>query len=198
MATIVRDRGGLGGAWLALLAAAGLAVAFGAEKALAAGQDLILEIDWQGAAQVRGALPEWAQEPADWRAKWRTLEVEPGKWRIAGLNNANPISPSFKTEQEAEAWADKESATSTSQAPAVAAPVRSEPDAEGWTSTPTVIGGQPTGGTTHTNGTGIIRETKHDDHDQVSRGTHSVLRRLGRDRHPGRGQGAGAQLQAGR
>jgi guanylate kinase len=28
------------------------------EKALAAGQDLILEIDWQGAAQVRGALPE--------------------------------------------------------------------------------------------------------------------------------------------
>jgi len=28
------------------------------EKALAAGQDLILEIDWQGAGQVRGALPE--------------------------------------------------------------------------------------------------------------------------------------------
>jgi guanylate kinase len=28
------------------------------EKALAAGQDLILEIDWQGAAPVRGALPE--------------------------------------------------------------------------------------------------------------------------------------------
>jgi guanylate kinase len=28
------------------------------EEALAAGQDLILEIDWQGAAQVRAALPE--------------------------------------------------------------------------------------------------------------------------------------------
>jgi guanylate kinase len=28
------------------------------EAALAAGQDLILEIDWQGAAQVRSALPE--------------------------------------------------------------------------------------------------------------------------------------------
>jgi guanylate kinase len=28
------------------------------EQALAAGQDLILEIDWQGAAQVRTALPE--------------------------------------------------------------------------------------------------------------------------------------------
>ena len=28
------------------------------ERALAAGQDLILEIDWQGAAQVRAALPE--------------------------------------------------------------------------------------------------------------------------------------------
>ena len=28
------------------------------EAALAAGQDLILEIDWQGAAQVRAALPE--------------------------------------------------------------------------------------------------------------------------------------------
>jgi guanylate kinase len=28
------------------------------EDGLAAGQDLILEIDWQGAAQVRGALPE--------------------------------------------------------------------------------------------------------------------------------------------
>jgi guanylate kinase len=28
------------------------------ERALAAGQDLILEIDWQGAAQVRRALPE--------------------------------------------------------------------------------------------------------------------------------------------
>jgi guanylate kinase len=28
------------------------------EQALAAGQDLILEIDWQGAAQVRAALPE--------------------------------------------------------------------------------------------------------------------------------------------
>ncbi len=28
------------------------------ELALAAGQDLILEIDWQGAAQVRAALPE--------------------------------------------------------------------------------------------------------------------------------------------
>ena len=28
------------------------------EKALAAGQDLILEIDWQGAAQVRVAMPE--------------------------------------------------------------------------------------------------------------------------------------------
>ena len=28
------------------------------EEALAAGQDLILEIDWQGAAQVRGAMPE--------------------------------------------------------------------------------------------------------------------------------------------
>ncbi|RPI15931.1 MAG: guanylate kinase [Lysobacterales bacterium] len=28
------------------------------EEALAAGQDLILEIDWQGAAQVRSALPE--------------------------------------------------------------------------------------------------------------------------------------------
>jgi len=28
------------------------------EEALAAGQDLILEIDWQGAAQIRGALPE--------------------------------------------------------------------------------------------------------------------------------------------
>jgi guanylate kinase len=28
------------------------------EDALAAGQDLILEIDWQGAAQVRAALPE--------------------------------------------------------------------------------------------------------------------------------------------
>lgn len=29
-----------------------------AEEALAAGQDLILEIDWQGAQQVRAALPE--------------------------------------------------------------------------------------------------------------------------------------------
>ena len=28
------------------------------EEALAAGQDLILEIDWQGAAQIRAALPE--------------------------------------------------------------------------------------------------------------------------------------------
>jgi len=28
------------------------------EEALAAGQDLILEIDWQGAAQIRDALPE--------------------------------------------------------------------------------------------------------------------------------------------
>jgi guanylate kinase len=28
------------------------------EQALAAGQDLILEIDWQGAAQVRAAMPE--------------------------------------------------------------------------------------------------------------------------------------------
>jgi guanylate kinase len=28
------------------------------EAALAAGQDLILEIDWQGAQQIRGALPE--------------------------------------------------------------------------------------------------------------------------------------------
>ncbi len=28
------------------------------ERALAAGQDLILEIDWQGAAQIRTALPE--------------------------------------------------------------------------------------------------------------------------------------------
>ena len=28
------------------------------EEALAAGQDLILEIDWQGAAQIRSALPE--------------------------------------------------------------------------------------------------------------------------------------------
>ena len=28
------------------------------EEALAAGQDLILEIDWQGAAQVRAAMPE--------------------------------------------------------------------------------------------------------------------------------------------
>ena len=28
------------------------------ERALSAGQDLILEIDWQGAAQVRDALPE--------------------------------------------------------------------------------------------------------------------------------------------
>lgn len=28
------------------------------EQALASGQDLILEIDWQGAAQVRAALPE--------------------------------------------------------------------------------------------------------------------------------------------
>lgn len=28
------------------------------EDALAAGQDLILEIDWQGAAQIRAALPE--------------------------------------------------------------------------------------------------------------------------------------------
>lgn len=55
-----------------------------------------------------GALPANAPVPADWRQKWRTLEVEPGKWRIAGLNNANPFSPSFADEAKAEIWADAE------------------------------------------------------------------------------------------
>lgn len=60
----------------------------------------------------QGALPANAPRPADWRAKWRTLEVSLGKWRIAGLNNANPISPSFATEAQAEVWADNESSIS--------------------------------------------------------------------------------------
>lgn len=71
-----------------------------------------------------GALPDWAPTPEGWRSKWRTLEVSPGKWRIAGLNNANPISPSFATETEAESWADtqQESPRPQTEAAAVQAP----------------------------------------------------------------------------
>lgn len=55
-----------------------------------------------------GALPSNAPTPADWRQKWRTLEVAPGRWRIAGLRNANSFSPSFSSEADAEVWADDE------------------------------------------------------------------------------------------
>lgn len=62
------------------------------------------------AGVARGALPAWAPVPTGWRKKWTTLEVESGKWRIAGRNNLNPISPAFATEREAEAWADAQEA----------------------------------------------------------------------------------------
>lgn len=83
------------------------------------------------AGERRGALPDWAPVPTGWRTKWRTLQIEPGKWRVAGLQNANPISPSFATEADAEAWADGEwTARQAPRETATAAPKSTSKPAE--------------------------------------------------------------------
>lgn len=64
-----------------------------------------------GAGQ--GALPANAPKPADWRAKWDTKEVGPGRWRIVGMANGNPISPAFSSKSDAEVWADNQGAPVT-------------------------------------------------------------------------------------
>jgi N12 class adenine-specific DNA methylase len=58
--------------------------------------------------EQQGALPAWAPEYTGWRALWTPREVSPGKWRMAGVKNGNPISPSFGSEADAVAWADQE------------------------------------------------------------------------------------------
>lgn len=101
-----------------------------------------------GAGQ--GALPANAPKPADWRAKWDTKEVGPGRWRVVGMANGNPISPAFSSKSDAEVWADNQGASTidaaaheaaTSPQNTIPEPTDSQKEAGNYPMGHTTIGG---------------------------------------------------------
>ena len=67
------------------------------EEALGAGQDLILEIDWQGARQVRAAMPDCVSMPTAPNRPWTGNTTSRRSWPCARSPRATSASRSSRS-----------------------------------------------------------------------------------------------------